>query len=138
MSALDRVQNLLARRDHSEKELLEKLDRHHDHEESLAAVEYAKEAGWTAPPEELSHKVLEELNRRSKGGLYILNYLKKKGLPSVNIDEDIEVEKAQQLVLKLVGHRSPFSETEQRKVANALKNRGFFDSVTRKVLYDKR
>ena len=122
----------LARRDHSEKELREKLGRNFTPQEIQEAVEYATEHGWMTAPEELSERVALRLHEKYRGHLYICQYLRQKGLPLVDKDDDIEYKKA------LEWANLKWSSCEDKgKIAQSLSRRGFESAIIRKVLYGK-
>jgi len=141
--AKKKVMDLVALRDHSEKELRTKLreyfrrnlqyrkrlaqkqhrefteDTEENQREIQAAIEgaidFAKEQGWLGDPENLSRKMAQTLHRKNKGLGYINNYLKEKGLPPVGDDRDLELEKALALVKNKYSDLSGLSFEEKRK-----------------------
>ncbi len=129
-----KAMDFLARRDHSELELREKLQRHFSLEEIDPVIVDMKERGWILPPQELSDKVAEQLNRKNKGYLYICQFLRKKGLPDVPKNLDIELEKAMSLI------ESKGSEFlhKPNKLASLLKNRGFDTEIIGRVIHEIR
>ncbi|HVK62493.1 MAG TPA: hypothetical protein VM432_13125, partial [Bdellovibrionales bacterium] len=66
-SAREKVMDFLARRNHSELELRQKLSRTYPEHEVEEAIAFAKENNWMAQPEELAERVAIELGRRNKG-----------------------------------------------------------------------
>ncbi len=124
--AKKKVMDLVARRDHSEKELRTKLHTYfkrnfqyrqrlakkqgHDLTEEFTAqqqeiadaideaITFAKTQNWICAPADLSEKMAQMLHRKNKGIGYINNYLKTKGLPCVANDHNLELEKAMALV----------------------------------------
>ena len=95
--------DLLSRRDHSEKEIREKLQRQlFSDEEIEKAVKYGRERGWLPDTlekaKELSVKTAQALGRKKKGARYINQFLVDKGLPEVEFDSSRELEKALQLI----------------------------------------
>ncbi|MCB0378571.1 MAG: RecX family transcriptional regulator [Bdellovibrionales bacterium] len=123
----------LARRDHSEKELREKLGERFPIEQVEEALEKIKERGWLIPPEELSEKVALSLHRKHKSHFYILNFLRKKGLPPVEKSEDLELEKAQHILQSKVK-----KEGDLQHLRSLLLNRGFDTDTIRKVIHEVR
>ncbi len=78
------VQDYLSRRQHSEKELLQKLlQKEFTEEESLLAISFAKERKWLEDPEELSERVYREWSKKNKSHKWICQYLDEKGLPVI-------------------------------------------------------
>lgn len=130
-SAWVKAMDFLARRDHSEQELIEKLRRHYTDEEITPALKEMKQRGWLLPPEELSAKVAENLHNKQKGYLYICHYLRKKGLPPVEKDPDRELEKAYQILEQ----KGPV-EVSRQKMVSLLKNRGFDTETIGRVIHD--
>lgn len=123
----------LARRDHSEKELYEKLKKTFEETEIREALQEIKERGWLIPEHELSEKVTQSLHRKNKGIHYIQQFLKKKGLPVTALDPEVEFEKA----LHLVKQRIKDPQALQ-KVSSLLKNRGFDTETIGKVIHELR
>lgn len=135
--------DLVALRDHSEKELRTKLREYfrrnlqyrkrlakkqnreftEDTEENQRgiqeaielAIEFAKDQKWLGNPEDLADKMARILHRKNKGISYINNYLKEKGLPPVLGDRDLELEKALALVKNRYSDFSELSFEEKRK-----------------------
>lgn len=121
--------DFLARRDHSEKELREKLMQRFEEAEVEKAIGEVRDRGWLLPPEELAAKVAESLHRKNKSYYYILHFLRKKGLPSVDRDSEREQEKALSILTskaKDLGDRN--------HLLSLLKNRGFDTDTSRKAL----
>ena len=118
------VQDYLARRSHSEKELKEKL-RQKGFESSIAehAIQYAREQNWMDDPYELSEKVYKEWDRKSKSHSWILNYLSEKGLPT-EISKDVEREKEKALH-HLEKRFESMNSFNYNKAASGLSSKGF-------------
>ncbi len=79
--------DLVAMRDHSEKELRKKLREKFADEESLAeiideAIDFAKDNKWLGDPSVLADRLANMLHRRNKGIHYINNYLREKRFAS--------------------------------------------------------
>ncbi|MCB0393447.1 MAG: regulatory protein RecX [Bdellovibrionales bacterium] len=127
----------LAQRDHSVKELREKLRRKFSVAEVNRAIESAHENGWLLPPEELATKVAESLHRKGKGRNYISRYLSLKGLPGVTWNEEVEVEKGREIIEKKIGHSPPYTMDERKKAFRLLMNRGYESAVARKVCHEE-
>lgn len=149
-----KVMDLIARRDHSEKELRKKLrekfsyrevdndddDKNNSGELTEAieeAILYAKDNNWLGDPSDLAHRLAEMLHRRNKGIHYINNYLKEKGLPAVESDRDLELKKALALVKNKYDEDYEFSREDKARVGRQLVSRGFDSETVRKVLYEK-
>lgn len=132
-SASLKAMDYLARRDHSEKELREKLSQTYEAEEIEQALEYVISNNSMLPPDELSLKVSESLDRKKKSYFYIINFLRSKGLPTVAKNEENEQKKAQ-YVLELKA--KDLSDTVL--LHSLLKNRGFDTDTIRKVINEIR
>lgn len=144
LSASKRMMDYLAHRRHSEKELRQKLAAHHSHEEIENAIIYGKTHGWIPASEEavleLSEQTAAKLRRKGKGSHYINEYLLEKGLPSIEMDDVDELEKAQQLVKNKFTPLENSSGEEQEKlkakIGRFLVSRGFDMEIVRKVIYE--
>lgn len=137
-----KVMDLLARRDHSEKELRKKLrERFPDDEDTLNAIEnaiqFAKDNNWLGDPQDLAHRMADMLHRKNKGIQYINNYLRDKGLPSVAADREAELEKALEIVKGKYDLEHKLTREEKAKVGRFLMSRGFDSETVRKVIYEK-
>jgi SOS response regulatory protein OraA/RecX len=128
-----KAMDYLARRDHSEKELIEKLRNFFTDTEIKTTLAEVKARGWLLPPEELSQKVTEQLNRKNKGYLYICHFLQKKGLPTLERDQEQELTKAMSLIESKINDTS-----DTQKLSSLLKNRGFDTETIGKVIYEIR
>lgn len=82
-SAYDRLVAMLARRDHSRKEIREKLSRaQHSIEEIEALIAFAEDHRWLADEETLASREANRLARAGKSRPQIMAWLRKKGLPA--------------------------------------------------------
>lgn len=138
---------MLARREHSEKELREKLQ---NYEFSAADIEtalaFGKNKGWIPDTPEaaqdLADRTAESLRRKGKGIHYINEILRLKGLPLQRAVEEDELEKAFGLVKtkysKLHSKTAEMPQEEREKseakVARFLASRGYEMDIIRKVL----
>lgn len=141
-AAKRKVMDIVARRDHSEKELRQKLrDKFSEEDDSQdiidEAIEFAKDNRWLGDPVDLAHRLAEMLHRRNKGIYYINKYLKEKGLPAVDVDRQIELEKALAIVKNKFEENHKFSREDKAKVGRLLASRGFDSETVRKVIYEK-
>lgn len=133
-SAREKAMDYLAVRDHSREELSQKLlQKDYTPSEIRRALDEAEAAGWLVPSEALSEKVSEALHRKKKSHLYIVEYLKSKGLPPVPRDSDLELEKAENLLKSHFSKLSKSQEPDKKKMAQFLKNRGFDTQTIMKV-----
>ncbi|MCB0370047.1 MAG: regulatory protein RecX [Bdellovibrionales bacterium] len=125
---------LLTKRDHSEKELKQKLsrakkwdspkERLYSDKEIAEVIAWAKEYQWIKEGAYLSERWAETLNRKKKGIYYINSYLNQKGLPEIKKDQEIEIEKALGL-LKLKSRSQELTLDVKSKLTRFLKSRGF-------------
>lgn len=134
-SARDKMMDYLARRNHSELELRQKLSRAYTQNEVENAIAFAYENNWMAPPEEISERLAAELDRKRKGHRFINQVLKSKGLPHVTKNLEEEVRKGRALVTSKLAKEGPFSFEEQKKIHRWLTNRGFDSETIRKVIH---
>ena len=126
---------LLLRRDHSEKEIREKLGRRYEGPAIQSAISKAKEYGYIRSPEELTERFAEALHRRGRGILKIQFEIQKKGLPPLlDVDEDREVLKAHAHVDKIKGLGEDLDFEAQQKIMRYLNNRGFTTDTIKKVI----
>jgi SOS response regulatory protein OraA/RecX len=125
-------------RDHSERELRQKLKRMYEPKEIDEAIEFAREHNLLAPEEAIAERTARALGRKRKGHRFISQYLKQKGLPAVAKDADDEVRKAIELVeakLKLdSGEIRKLDFEKKMKVQRLLANRGFDLETIRRVI----
>lgn len=136
-TAINKLMDYLARRDHSEKELREKLSKNFSPDEVERAIRHAYEHNWMSPPEELAERVKLSLHRKKKGQIYINRYLQEKGLPQVSRDHEVELEKAREVLEMKFGKTGNFSFEERKKAYKYLSYRGFEHDVIKKVTYEK-
>lgn len=128
-----KAMDYLARRDHSEKELIEKLSKRYTQEEIEEVLTEMKDRGWLAPPEELAAKATLQMHKKNKGYLYIQHFLRKKGLPQTPRDSEIEYEKA----LSVIQAKSK-DPKDLKRLASLLKNRGFDTETISRVINEVR
>ena len=131
-SARNTMMDLLARRDHSEKELRNKLKiREFSDQEITRAIEFAREKSWLpnneSQNEQFSLRMAQGLHRKNKGILYINDYLKKKGLPHIKKDSELELDKA----LSVLENKKL---KEKMKIGRFLMSRGFDSETVRQAL----
>lgn len=138
--ALNKVADLLGRRNHSEKELREKLAKFFEAPLIDEVLDEAQQRNWLLPPEELAQSAAQNWGRSNKSARYIQEQLKKRGLPFVEVDEDEELEKMRRLLEKKFRLASEdavgLSYDDKVKAYRFLKYRGFSDSMIRKVIHE--
>jgi len=136
-SAFEKIVEIIAHRDHSEQELRTKLTLKKFSETEIAeGLQTADDYGLMAEPTQLSCNVCEQLHRKHKGILYINQYLKSKGLPSVAPDWDKELEKAKELVFKHFSKNPPYTIEEKQDIYRYLTNRGYADQTINRVIHE--
>lgn len=126
---------LLAKRDYSEKELRERLERNNKYQQETVeqVMEDAWKNNWLLPPEELAGRVARMLHEKLKGHLYITQYLRKKGLPAVELNEELEAQKASEIIERK--YKNQTEEFEKRvKIQRFLASRGFLPPTIQQVL----
>ena len=119
----------LARRDHSEKELRQKLSAYHEPGEVDHALAWSHEHELLLTPDALAEKFRSYLDRRYKSHLYTLGFLRAKGLPGVEKDPEMEFQKAKKMVEKK-------SYPTREKAMMALQRLGFDGETIRKVVHE--
>ena len=139
--AIDKLVSYLAIRDHTEFELKKKLSKNFSSIEIEEALEFARENKLMKTPEELSEQVYHELSRKNKGYLYIVKYLRAKGLPHHAIDREQELEKARKLVMNKLSideiNNKNLKHEDKIKIYRLLTNRGFDDQTIRTLSNEK-
>ncbi|PWU22259.1 MAG: hypothetical protein C5B49_01060 [Bdellovibrio sp.] len=145
-SAKHRLMDLLARRDHSPKEVRDKLAETFEPEEIEEAVAWATEKSWLPGDEDglraLADRMSEAYHRRKKGARYINEKLRRRGLPEIQPPMELELEKALELVNNKFQRmfqgkpQGEFGLAERVKVQRFLLSRGFDPSVVRQVLQE--
>ncbi len=136
-SAFNRLVHYLSRRDHSVRELSQKLARYHEFDEVAAAIRKADDLKLLPDPNIFAQKLSLSLLARGKGKLYISAYLKKKGLPGAVIPLEEELERARKLVSHQLNFSAPYTLKEKQKVFRYLNNRGFASNVVKMVMNEK-
>ena len=136
--AREKIVDFLAMRDHSERELRQKLKRRYEAAEIDEAMEFARENNLLAPEEVVAERTARALGRKRKGHRFINQYLKHKGLPVVAKDDEEEERKAIELVearLKLdFTENRKFDFETKKKIQRLLANRGFDLDTIRRVI----
>lgn len=129
LKAVDRIATYLASRDHSVRELRTKLQRHFEPKVIEQALAIAGEYNWLADPMTLAVQIQEQLYRRGKGHNYIVNQLRKKGLPEVSLQSDLEAETAARVLNSKYPNWQSFDSKQIGKAYRFLLSRGFTPSI---------
>jgi regulatory protein len=116
---------MLGRRDHSEKELKDKLLRYYEAADVETALLRAREERWLREPNELAKIVAQSYSRRGKGRLRVAQELKKRGLPHFALDNETEILEAQKLIDKLIKKDAKLTPELRAKIYRRLAYRGF-------------
>ena len=101
--AFESLCRLLQGRDHSECELRRKLAARFSADEIDSALQEACQRGLLLAPATLSENFARSWHRRNKGFVYIQQQLRQKGLPAIERNEELEVQKARIVLQKLQG-----------------------------------
>ncbi len=141
-----KIMDLISIREHSEKELRDKLqDKLAAKEFSTSdtqngietAIEFAKSQKWLRAPQELAQRFSGQLHQRYKGILFINAALRDKGLPEIDRDSALELEKALTIVKNRYDEIHELDDNEIAKIGRFLIARGFESETVRKVLNEK-
>ena len=133
MEAFNALCHLLQGRDHSERELRTKLAVRFQPSDIEAALKQARTRGLLLPPVELSQNLARSLHRRNKGFIYIQNKLRQKGLPPVEPEPELELQKARRVLEKL----KKLHPHNPAKLSRQLMTRGFEYDTIKQVLDKK-
>lgn len=135
-SILNKIADYLALRDHSVKEIKEKLAQKkiYEPEKIEEAIQKAIDQKWFIPEHELSEKVASSLALKKKSYSFILNYLKEKGLPPVDFAEDVEVKAIQGCLIKKFKNPQNLDYEDKQKAMRLLSSRGFDQETCYKVI----
>jgi len=124
----------LLRRDHSEKELRQKMSRRHTDDAINGAIAKANEYGYLKTPEELARRLAKALAQKGRGQSRIRYVLKKRGLPTIKFNPEDEMLRAQQVVDKLGLFRDDLNLQDKQKLMRKLYQRGFTPETIRHLL----
>ncbi len=97
--AKKKLMDLVARREHSEKELREKLTPHFSSEIVDSTILWGYECKYIASAEALQTQLAEQLSKRGKGIKQINQKLQALGLTGIKADAEEELAKARKLAL---------------------------------------
>ncbi len=126
-----KIMDLMAISDRSEKQLFEKLAHVTDPQILTEALTWSKTQSWNPAPEKLQNSVVENLNQKNKGQYAINKKLEDLGLNTVQIDPEIELEKAMEAVENKFSKPSP---KDKLRILRFLSNRGFDEDIADQVL----
>lgn len=125
---------MLTRRDHSEKEIREKLKQRFDAQTISEVIEKLDSYGFLKEPEELARLWARALGAKGRGHRRISQELKKRGLPPIEFDDEDESARCREVFMKRF--KSPsFLEMEDRaKAYRYLTYRGFNPDTIKRIL----
>lgn len=136
--ARETLTRLLSIRDHSRRELKQKLSRKYSAEATAEALEWAENHQLLREEAAISQVLSQQLDRQLKSHRQIGAQLMKKGLPPQKANRDLELEKIRRLLGRKfrqeVTSGKKFSYEEKIKAYRFLKNRGFSDSLIKIAL----
>lgn len=122
-SAYDRLVDYLARRDHSERELREKLKKaQHTDQEIESAIGEARERKWLPDESVLATREADRLARQGKSPQQIRVWLSRKGLPTSGLQAlltENEEQSAYKTALKAWAQQRRLAERQLAKLADA-------------------
>ena len=134
------LMDLVAQRDHSEKELRTKLSVRCEPEVVEATMAWALEQNWLTKPDALQADLAGQLSRKGKGIKQINEKLERLGLETVKAEPEQELAKARKLALAKWSNEDfegiSLSEKQklQAKIMRFLVARGFESSVINQIL----
>ncbi|MEY4616209.1 MAG: hypothetical protein RJB66_1169 [Pseudomonadota bacterium] len=138
-TCLNKLFDIISRRDYSIKELRQKLtQKDFDSNTIEKAIAWADERRYIRPAEELSRALTDQLLRRGKGRRYIQQYLKKRGLPFIDeFDKELELNKALEFARQKAQKSAKLDRAAREKIGRQLLTRGFPLDIVRTVIYEK-
>jgi SOS response regulatory protein OraA/RecX len=125
---------LLARRDHSELELRQKLQGHYCEDEIEEAIGYIRSRNLLAADQDIARRLIDGQERKLKSARAINESLEIRGLPEMEPDAEREFQKACVLVEGKLAKTGPFDYEEQTRIYRLLANRGFDEETIHKVI----
>ncbi|NCN40024.1 regulatory protein RecX [bacterium] len=139
--ALKKAADLLARRNHSEKELREKLSSFYDRDLIDQVVSEAQRKQWLLSPKELAEQAAKTWARANKSAKYIEEQLTRRGLAPVGWLEEDEINKIRTLLAKKFKLSEDdiidLDEKVRVKAYRFLMYRGFSEEIIRKVIHEQ-
>jgi SOS response regulatory protein OraA/RecX len=133
--ALELLARYLTLRDHSRQELCEKLIARFGAKLISELMAEADRRGWLLPEDEIAQRAALTWERKLKGRGYIEEQLRKRGLPLPPVNEEAELVRLRDLVLKKFGEPSTLSMEVRAKAFRFLTSRGFEERTIRMVFH---
>ena len=138
-----KIMDRVARRDHSKKELRQKLSLICEMDLIEEAIRWAQQQNWFTSADSLKMKLTEQLARRGQGIDKINQKLNDLGLPLVEVDQEQELAKAKKLATTKWSIED-FQNLEQHdaqklkaKVVRFLSARGFTADIVSQILMNE-
>ncbi len=135
-----KIMDLMAISDRSEKQISDKLSGVSEPEILIQALDWMRAQSWNPTPEKLQNHVVENLTRKNKGQTAINEKLKTLGLDTVQIEPEIELEKAMQAVenkfdkSEIAEMNFKSAQKEKSRMLRFLSSRGFDEVISDQVL----
>ena len=130
---IEKLQHYLALREHSPTELERKLIKHFDKQSVKKAITLALNKKWLTEPKTLAERWALTLHKKKRGWLFIQADLKKRGLPLIQKQEDLEIEKALWWLEKKFSQASK-TQKDLLKIKRFLSYRGFDGATIQQAL----
>lgn len=124
----------LSERDHSKKELTDKLKRWYTPEAIQEAIAKIESYGYFKPETEMTKLWTQSLHRKGRGYFRIRHEMKKRGLPPPEMDYEEEMQACRKAFTKKFGETRLTSKEERFKAIRYLTSRGFDSDTIRKVI----
>ncbi len=135
-----KIMDLMAISDRSEKQISDKLSGVTEPEILIQALDWMRTQNWNPTSEKLQGYVIENLNRKNKGQTAINEKLKTLGLDTVQIEPEIELEKAMQAVenkfdkSEIAEMNFKSAQKEKMRMLRFLSSRGFDEAIADQIL----
>ncbi len=135
-----KIMDLMARRDHSAREIQNKLKRRAEPDTLKAALAWAEEQSWIPSEEKLQDQVTRAMSVRKKGQNALNLKLQQLGLKPVRLNADVELEIALRALESrfksdiLKGLDFKEFQKQKAKTMRFLLSKGFSSSVIQKAV----
>ncbi len=135
-----KIMDLMAISDRSVKQITDKLSPVTEPEILIQALDWMRAQNWNPTSEKLQSHVIENLTRKNKGQTAINEKLKNLGLDTVQIEPEIELEKALQAVenkfdkSEIAEMNFKSAQKEKMRMLRFLSSRGFDEAIADQIL----
>ncbi len=135
-----KIMDLMAISDRSVKQITDKLSPVTEPEILIQALDWMRAQNWNPTSEKLQSHVIENLTRKNKGQTAINEKLKNLGLDTVQIEPEIELEKALQAVEnkfdkpEIAEMNFKSAQKEKMRMLRFLSSRGFDEAIADQIL----